>query len=326
VPASAAPAPTSTDVLVVGAGPAGMECAIVLGKRGFRRVHLVEADEEIGGHLRWLTRLPGIGEWARIVNWRRVQLDRLRNVEVLTGTRLSAADVRSYGAELVVLATGSRWAHDGLNAVTHEPIPGADASLDHVLTPEQVMAAGKRPPGRRVCVYDAEGYQVGAAVAEQLVSEGFDVELVTPFDIVAPSCDETLEGPLLRRRIHDAGVAVRRNVTVTLVEPGRLGAEGEFGDRLELDADAIVLVTQRVSDDAVYLELTADEDTLRAEGVEAVYRIGDCVSPRHVADAVFDGHRLGREIDSEDPAVPLPHRRELPSPARAAELLGAWRA
>jgi dimethylamine/trimethylamine dehydrogenase len=50
------------------------------------------------------------------------------------------------------------------------------------------------------------------------------------------------------------------------------------------------------------------------------------VSPRHVADAVFDGHRLGREIDSEDPAVPLPHRRELPSPARAAELLGAWRA
>ena len=90
------------------------------------------------------------------------------------------------------------------------------------------MAAGKRPPGRRVCVYDAEGYQLGAAVAEQLASEGFDVELVTQFDVIAPSCDETLEGPLLRRRIHDAGVAVRRNITVTRVEAGRLAGEGEF--------------------------------------------------------------------------------------------------
>ena len=314
------------DVLVVGAGPAGMECAIVLAKRGFRRVHLVEAEREIGGHMRWLPRLPGIGEWARVVNWRRVQLDRLGNVEVLTGARLSAGEVRRYGAELVILATGSRWAEDGLNAVTHDPIPGADAALAHVLTPEQIMVDGKRPAGRRVCVYDTEGYQVAAALAEQLASEGLSVELVTPFDVVAPACDETLEGPLLRRRIHDAGVSARRNVTVTGVEQGRIAAEDEFGKALELEADAIVLVTQRVSDDALYLELTADEEALRAEGVEAVYRVGDCVSPRHAAEAVFDGHRLGREIDSENPAVPLPHRRELPSPARAAEALARSRA
>ena len=188
------------------------------------------------------------------------------------------------------------------------------------------MVDGKRPAGRRVCVYDTEGYQVAAALAEQLASEGLSVELVTPFDVVAPACDETLEGPLLRRRIHDAGVSARRNVTVTGVEQGRIAAEDEFGEPLELEADAIVLVTQRVSDDALYLELTADEEALRAEGVEAVYRVGDCVSPRHAADAVFDGHRLGREIDSENPAVPLPHRRELPSPARAAEALARPRA
>ena len=75
------------DVLVVGAGPAGMECAIVLGKRGFRRVHLVDAAAEIGGSMRWVPQLPGLGEWARVVNWRRIQLEKLKNVEVLTGLR-----------------------------------------------------------------------------------------------------------------------------------------------------------------------------------------------------------------------------------------------
>ncbi len=63
-------------------GRAGMECAIVLGKRGFRRVHLVDAEAEIGGHFRWVTQLPGLGEWGRVVNWRRIQLDKLANVEV----------------------------------------------------------------------------------------------------------------------------------------------------------------------------------------------------------------------------------------------------
>jgi dimethylamine/trimethylamine dehydrogenase len=298
------------DVLVVGAGPAGMECAIVLGKRGFRRVHLVDAGAELGGCMRWIPQLPGLGEWARVVNWRRVQLDRLKNVEVVTGTRLEAEEVREYGAELVVVATGSRWAGNGLNGVTHAPIPGAEASLPHVLTPEQVMLAGKRPPGERVAVYDGEGYFTGPGLAEKLAAEGFRVELVTPFDVVSPVSDETLEGPLLRRRLHEAGVALRRNVTLTAVEPGRLTAEGEFGDPLELPADAVVLVTQRLSDDALYLELAADGEALRTEGVEALYRIGDCVAPRLVADAVFDGHRLGREIDAPDPALPLPHLRE----------------
>ena len=168
----------------------------------------------------------------------------------------------------------------------------------------------------RVVVYDGEGYVVAAGLAELLALEGRRVELVTPFDVVAPSCDETLEGPALRRRLHEVGVAMRRNHTIVAVQEGRVDLESDFGESVELDADAIVLVTQRLSDDTLYRELVADPDALAAEGVEAVYRIGDCVAPRLIADAVFDGHRLGREIDSENPAVPLPHRRELPT-ARA---------
>jgi dimethylamine/trimethylamine dehydrogenase len=91
----------------------------------------------------------------------------------------------------------------------------------------------------------------------------------------------------------------------------------EFGDPVELPADAVVLVTQRVSDDALYRELRSDEERLAAEGIEAVYRVGDCVAPQLIADAIFDGHRLAREIDTENPAVPLPWRRERPLPAPA---------
>ncbi|HXV57815.1 MAG TPA: FAD-dependent oxidoreductase [Gaiellaceae bacterium] len=298
------------DVLVVGAGPAGMECAIVLGKRGFRRVHLVEAEAEIGGVMRWIPRLPGLGEWGRVLNWRAVQLDGLANVEVITGSRLSAQDVREYGAEIVVLATGAHWAADGLNFLTHEPIPGADASLPHVLTPEQIMLEGKEPPGDRVVVLDAEGYFTAAGLAERLAGEGRDVELVTPHERLAPVCDETLEGPLLREHLHRVGVRGRTGTMVTGIEPGRLTAVDEHGEPLELVADAVVLVTQRLSNDALYRELKAGEDSLAEEGIEALYRIGDCVAPRIVAEAIFDGHRLAREIDSENPAIPLPYLRE----------------
>jgi len=218
--------------------------------------------------------------------------------------------VREYGAEIVVVATGARWAGDGVNFATHETIPGADPSLPHVLTPEQVMLEGKRPPGDRLVVFDADGYYVAPGLAEKLVEDGYRVELVTCHDLVSPLSDETLEGGLLRQHLHDRGVAMRAGVTVTGIEAGRLAAQDHLGDPLELEADAVVLVTQRLSNEELFLELKADEEALGSNGIEALYRIGDCVAPRLIADAVFDGHRLAREIDSEDPSVPLPFKRE----------------
>src|SRR6266436_518045 len=150
-------------VLVVGAGPAGMECAVVLGKRGFSAVHLVEAEAEIGGRLRWTRRLPTLGDWGRITDWRAVQLARLPGVEVITGHRLTATDVLEDGADLVVIATGSAWRGDGIQPGYPDPMPGADPGVPHVLTPEQAFA-GKRPPGPQVVVYDTDGYYVAPGV------------------------------------------------------------------------------------------------------------------------------------------------------------------
>jgi dimethylamine/trimethylamine dehydrogenase len=73
--------------------------------------------------------------------------------------------------------------------------------------------------------------------------------------------------------------------------------------------DSVVIVTQRVSTDALYPALKNDPGLADA-GIESVYRAGDCVVPRVLADAIFDGHRLAREIDSANPERPLPFIRE----------------
>ena len=297
-------------VLVVGAGPAGMECAVTLGKRGFEAVHLVEAESELGGRMRWVRRLPTLGDWGRIVDYRVVQLDKLKNVDVVRRKRLTRDLVLDYGARIVIVATGSRWSGSGLQAATHEPISGADANLGHVLTPEQVALEGKRPPGGRVAVYDAEGYWCGAGIAELLAKEGFETHLVTPLEVVSPLSDLTLEGPMLRMHLHELGVTMHRGVTIDRVEPGGIEGVDEFEEVFSLDVDGLVLVTQQISDDALYRELTGDAARLEAASIDSVYRIGDCVAPRMISEAIFDGHRLAREIDGPHPETPLPFDRE----------------
>jgi len=311
-----------TPILVVGAGPAGLECAVALGRRGFEMVHLVETEDELGGKLRWIRRLPTLGDWGRIVDHRKVLLDKLPNVTVVTGKRLSAADVLDYGAAVVVLATGSNWSAEGLQSNTHEPIEGA--SLPHVLTPERVAEGGERTPGRRVLVYDAEGYFTGPGIADLLAREGLEVVLVTSLDVVSPLSDLTVEGPLLRQALHDAGVSMVTGVTLTAIEPGRARGETEFGEPWTLEVDGVVLVTQQVSDDALYHELVGDPGALAAAGIDRVIRIGDAVAPRMISEAVFEGHRAAREIELPDPmAVRLFDReRRIPEPEAGARSPG----
>jgi dimethylamine/trimethylamine dehydrogenase len=299
--------------LVIGAGPSGMECALVLAKRGFEAVHLVEAASEIGGRLRWTRALPTLGDWGRIIDYRAVQLAKLPNVEVITGRRLSAAEVLDYGAQLVVCATGSTWRGDGHQPDRDEPVAGADADLPFVLTPEQLMLDGRRPPGRRVVVYDTDGYYVGPGVAELLADEGHEVHLVTCHPIVSAVSDASLEGDMLRQHLHDRGVVVHRGVVLDAVSPTAVRGVDEYGGDWALPCDGVVLVTQQTTDDALYRELVADPSALAASGIAAIHLIGDASAPRPISEAVFDGHRLAREIDSPDPTQPLPYLRERPS-------------
>jgi len=306
VPAAADP---DRSVLIVGAGPAGMECAVVLGKRGFTAVHLVEAEQEIGGRLRWARQLPTLGDWGRIIDWRAVQLGRLADVQVITGRKLTAADVLEYGADLVVIATGSTWRGDGIQPGYPEPMPGADQGLPHVLTPEQACA-GKRPPGPQVVVYDTDGYYVAPGIAELLARDGYDVTLVTTFSVLSPVSDQTLEGDMLRAHLHGAGVRVLPATTVTGISPGSVTGHDGHGEPWSAPCDGIVLVTQQAPQDALYTALASDRPALAAAGISGLYRIGDAIAPRMISEAIFDGHRLAREIEQPDPTQPSPYQRE----------------
>ena len=152
----------------------------MLAKRGFERVRLVDAADDIGGCMRWIPQLPGLDAWGRFVEWRRREIARLGNLELATGVRLHADDVRASGAGLVVVATGAHWSLDGFNGVTKGPIPGADATLPHILTPEQIMLGGKPVSGARVVVIDVESYHIGASLALRLAGQGHEVTIATP--------------------------------------------------------------------------------------------------------------------------------------------------
>jgi NADH:flavin oxidoreductase / NADH oxidase family len=106
-------------------------------------------------------------------------------------------------------------------------------------------------------------------------------------------------------------------VTILAVEPGRVSGVDAFDAPWSTETDGIVLVTQQVSDDALYRELVGDRSRLKAAGIEAVYRTGDCIAPRMISEAIFDGHRLAREIDGPDPSIALPFDRERSLPESA---------
>jgi dimethylamine/trimethylamine dehydrogenase len=259
--------------------------------------------------MRWTRQLPTLGDWGRITDYRASQLAKLDNVEVITGRRLTGSDILDYGAQIVIVATGSTWRGDGVQP-EHADIAGADASLANVMTPEQVMVDGKRPAPGTVVVYDADGYYVGPGICEQLAGEGFEVHLVTPFGVVSPVSDESLEGDMLRPHLHKVGVTAHRGVVVTGIDGSGVYGYDEFDDPFSLPCTGAILVTQQRSDDALYNELIANQDALTSAGIHAVYSIGDAVAPRPISESVFDGHRLAREIDSDDPMRPLPYLRE----------------
>jgi dimethylamine/trimethylamine dehydrogenase len=312
-------------VLVVGAGPAGMEAAMVLGKRGMSAVHVVEADKEMGGCVNWISMLGhsdgkenlfrgtarGLGEWKRIVNYRQIQLDKLKNVEVHLNARLSAKDILEYGAEIVIMATGCHFATDGLNPATHTTIEGADTTLDWQFTPDQV-AKGEGRVGQRVLVLENEGYYMGASIAQKLAGEGKQVTLVTQASDVAGYMEYTLEAPMLHRDLHRLGVDIRTYTMLDKIEPGVCHASNVWNPAHSetFEVDSVVLCTQRISNDELYFELRSDKAALEREGIESLYVIGDASAPRMIVDSIFDGHRLAREIDSPNPAMPLPFIRE----------------
>jgi dimethylamine/trimethylamine dehydrogenase len=297
------PAGSNSKVLVVGAGPAGLEAAMALGKRGYEVV-LAEAGRELGGRVLREARLPGLAAWIRVVDYRRAQLAKLPNVEVALESEVTADEVSGYGFDHVAVATGARWRADGVGRWHTRP-PGFDPSVE-TLTPDDVMA-GARPAGERIVLFDDDHYYLGGVLAELLATEGKRVTLVTPAPRISEWSVNTMEQERIHRRLVEAGVELVTTHALAAVEGGTARIVDVYTSRdQELLLDGLVLVTARLPNDALALELGATA-------------VGDAYAPGTIATAVWDGRRYAEDLDGEPPGDAVPYRREVVELAQLRE-------
>jgi dimethylamine/trimethylamine dehydrogenase len=296
-------------VLIVGAGPAGLEAAHVLGKRGYA-VTLAEARRELGGRVLGESRLPGLAAWIRVRDYRQGQINRLPNVQIFLDNRLSADDVLGLGMPNVVIATGSRWRADGAGRYHTQSIPiEADAE---VLTPDDLMA-DLLPRGKRVLVWDDDHYYMGGVLAELLVERGYDTVYMTPASEASTWTRATLEQHFIQTRLLRKGVRIQTFHAVLEVKRGSVVTACVFtGATATLAVDAVVLVTARLPEEALALALERQRPSWADAGIENVTVIGDALAPATIAHATYAGRRYGEECDAGPPAQnALPFRREI---------------
>ena len=155
---------SESSVLVIGAGPAGLEAAHALGKRGYK-VMLSEARNELGGRVAQESRLPSLSEWIRVKNYREQQFFKLPNVEVYLDSHLSAEDALLTEVDHIVIATGAKWRADGFGRNNAICIENLGAS-EQIFTPDDIMV-GRLPKGR-VIVFDDDYYYMAPVIAEML--------------------------------------------------------------------------------------------------------------------------------------------------------------
>jgi dimethylamine/trimethylamine dehydrogenase len=288
----------SERVLVVGAGPAGLEAALTLAQRG-HQVILAEAGRELGGRVSRESRLPGLGQWARVRDYRQYQLSKFDSVEIFRESRLGAPDVRELAPRHVLLATGSHWRADAMG----HSFPAGNPALDLTvtLTPDQLMA-GARPAdkGRPVVVFDDDHYLMASVLAELLALEGHAVTYVTTAGVVGFWSRFTMEQARAQARLIERGVTIVVSHAVQAVRGGTAELACVFTDRRrEIPCGAFVPVTSREPDDALWRDLQADAAANAAAGIASIQRIGDCKAPGLIAHAVYDGHRTARRIDGD---------------------------
>ncbi|TPL94647.1 FAD-dependent oxidoreductase [Mesorhizobium sp. B2-3-10] len=297
----------SDSVLIVGAGPAGLEAARALGLRGYK-VAIAEAGTELGGRVARESKLPGLSAWGRVRDYRQYQLSQMPNVDIYFESRLSAGDILSFGFQNVAIATGSTWRRDGVARAHVVPMP-IDAAMP-VYSPDDLMA-GKVPAGK-VVLFDDDHYYMGGVLAELMALRGTKVTLVTPSAYVSDWTRNTLEQGAIHRRLAELGVDIVLNRTVTSVASGGVVTACVYtGAKQDLAADAVVLVTSRNQDDAVWRELKARENEWADNGIRSVKVIGDAEAPGPIAWATYAGHRFARELDEPDIGDALPFRREV---------------
>lgn len=290
------------EILVIGGGPAGLEAARVLGLRGYK-VILLEEKREFGGRVLRESALPGLQEWRRVTDWRLTQIEKLRNIALYPGSPMRMKDVLETGIRDVVVATGARWRSDGIGRVHWQAISGH--ARPEVYSPDEIMS-GNIPTGR-VLIYDDDHYYMASVLAELLHQQGCEATVATPAPMVAYWSQYTLEQARIHAQMLKAGTQI-----FTEKKLGEIGEKQAVltctlsGAETVVGVDAVVLVTDRISNDQLYLDL---KPALQAGKLDTLSVIGDAEAPGIIADAVFSGYKVAFDMDAE-PQGNLPFKVE----------------
>ena len=289
-------APKSADesVLIVGAGPAGLEAARALGQRGYK-VTIADKESEAGGRVARERRLPGLAEWGRVVDYRTYQISQMANVDLYLESPMTPEALDEFDADHIAIATGSRWTTDGIgrqNPLGINIDPGAV-----VMTPDDIMC-GTVPEGP-VVLFDDDHFYMGGAIAEKLRRDGCDVTLVTPAGEVSSWTHNTLDQHAIQKQLMDIGVRIVTSHNITSIRPGAADVSCIYTDATQtLDCMSVILVTMRAPVDDLW------------QARPKLIRIGDALGPSTIAAAVYGGHLYARGLGEPDPGN-VPFRREL---------------
>lgn len=273
-------------VVVVGAGPAGMEAARVAAKKG-HDVVLFERRQRIGGQMCLWASLPGRQIFATTPAWYERQLSQV-GVDVRTGVEATASMVLSERPDAVIVATGSRYLRTGESGFMPQPIPGHDRRF--VYTPESILEEGVRLKGQ-ILVLDEEGINTAAGIAEILAADGARVRLVTRWLQPVQHMD-AFEFVFVIPRLRNLGVELQTMRYVKEIGDGTVTTFDVFTNEERTDpVDAVVLATARGSAGTLGKELEGKFSQL--------FLVGDALAPRGLSEAFYEGHRFARYVGDE---------------------------
>ena len=310
-PETTKPKISEQQALVIGSGPAGLECSVQLARRGYQ-VILAESKKQLGGRVLFESSLKGLSAWKRVVDNRLYEIQQNNNIELYKDSELSLAHINELGIENIFLATGSSWRTDGVGRSTRAPINGLDKI--NVLSPDDAIKDIDALKGPIVIYDDEQGYLAGV-VADHLSAEGVKVNFVTPASMVSPWTDSTLEQARVQRALLTQGVEVICNKSIVGGEGYNLIAQCVFtGSKTTIACKTIIMVTERIPNCGLYDKLIEQEEALGENSKKHIKLIGDAEAPGLIADAIFSGHLAAENFEAPAEEIEKAiYMREMPS-------------
>ena len=308
-PENIKPKVTDQKTLVVGSGPAGLECAVQLSRRGYEVV-LAESKNKLGGRVLFESSLKGLSAWKRVVDNRVHEILQKNNIEVYKESRLTAELIDELDIKNIFLATGSSWRKDGIGRTRRNRIQGLETI--NVYSPEEAVENYKDFNGPLVIYDDEQGYLAGV-VADHLNDKNIEVIFVTPASVVSPWTDSTLEQKRVQGALINSGVKIICNQSISKIENDKAFLECTYtGTITKIPCESIVMVTERISDNELYDSLT--QSKLEEKKQYNIKLIGDAEAPGLIADAVYLGHLAAQNFEADEADIERGmFMREMPS-------------